>query len=381
MKHQSPRRTQEPAKSAEARGQGAPFQGVTMKTRNAKPHQPASPNPTTSVLERPSVRPPAPAVDRLPGIDVKGAGRPSTNPQKDSSFGATVSSWDRSRKQTLTRGGEKLDPGVNFFVEALERLGATTSYSCEGHPKGFYVAFQATYDLAVAIARSGFFNVEVGKGEGEFTIRLGSNEAGFAATFGKPWNEREKRQCLRHAAEAWDRNLLQGVPARPSWHQPTSGEARSNVQPPPKVAAVEAKASRAMTGLEAVTLVKQALADAGMPRTSRMNGGELTGWTTNCGSTGFSIREAEGGDLLWHIVLSGKPLLDYRHTEDGHQPIRPEVLFSRLHHVFTSLGLAVLDVRLSGYQEMWDDDVEYTVVTKRPDWLQGKAEPRESARL
>ena len=127
------------------------------------------------------------------------------------------------------------------------------------------------------------------------------------------------------------------------------------------------------TALDAVADVHAALAAAGLPRTSRYSGGEMTGWTACFGSTGFSIREDDAGDLVWHVVVSGKPHLTYREYRDdggGHEPIAPERLCPRIEAVFRAQGLDVRSVRYGGHQTMWDDDVEYNVVTARPDWLE-----------
>ena len=132
------------------------------------------------------------------------------------------------------------------------------------------------------------------------------------------------------------------------------------------------------TGLEAVTEIKDALAAAGMPRTSNYTGGELTGWTEAYGSTGFSIRRQKDGLLCWHMVVSGKPLMQFRGYEDRsngetyqfHEPVNPEVIYPRVQRVFEQAGLVVESVVKNGHQLMWDDDVEYEVVTNHPDWLE-----------
>lgn len=125
---------------------------------------------------------------------------------------------------------------------------------------------------------------------------------------------------------------------------------------------------------EAVTEVRDAMDSAGLGRTSRFNGGEITGWTQAYGSTGFSIRQKEDGGLSWHVVLSGRPHLRYESYEDDgnelHDPIAPESLCQKIRTVFEKLGLQVLIVRYSGHQTMWDDDVEYDVETDRPEWLE-----------
>jgi hypothetical protein len=133
-----------------------------------------------------------------------------------------------------------------------------------------------------------------------------------------------------------------------------------------------------INGLAAVQAIHQALIDGGMPRTSSLNGGEINGWTTHFGSTGFSVRITEEGRLDWHIVISGLPLLSYRdymeHNGDEsyelHEPINPEVLYPRIKGVFEAFDLVVKSIRNSGHQTMWDDDVEYNVLTDYPDWLE-----------
>lgn len=132
------------------------------------------------------------------------------------------------------------------------------------------------------------------------------------------------------------------------------------------------------TGQEMARLLKQALADAGMPRTSSYEGGgELTGWTCSMGSTGFSLRKTDDGGVDWHLVVSGEPLMQFEEYEDAwdgdvnvlHRPTNPEVLYPRIKAVFESLGIAVQEVRYTGHQTMWDDDVSYNVRTAMPVWL------------
>jgi hypothetical protein len=121
----------------------------------------------------------------------------------------TLHPWDRARARRLYRipgysipragwrNPEKLDAGVNYFVLALEQAGATTLFSCEGHPTGFYVAFEASYDLARRIASAGFMDI---------TIRGDGWRAAFPTE--SLWqNERHKRRTLRWAAGAWERTL------------------------------------------------------------------------------------------------------------------------------------------------------------------------------
>ena len=108
--------------------------------------------------------------------------------------------WDRSTHLNLQRTNRtfdkpgNIDPGINFFVLALELLGAEPQWSCEGHPTGTYVAFYSTYELAQEIHAAGFFQVEI-EGEGYWSIRMNR--------FGQISTEGEKIRNLRWATEAW----------------------------------------------------------------------------------------------------------------------------------------------------------------------------------
>jgi len=46
-----------------------------------------------------------------------------------------------------------IEPGVVWFIEWLERQGAQTLFSCEGHPHDFYVVFRCRYEIAHALAQ------------------------------------------------------------------------------------------------------------------------------------------------------------------------------------------------------------------------------------
>jgi hypothetical protein len=114
---------------------------------------------------------------------------------------ATDTPWDICSRQELTRpssipGYGRLDPGVNFFVLALEALGAVPRHSCEGHPCGFYVAFDATYELAQEIHAAGFFTVEIER-PNYWSIRM--REIGTNG----PYKDKDRVQCLRWASSAW----------------------------------------------------------------------------------------------------------------------------------------------------------------------------------
>jgi hypothetical protein len=115
--------------------------------------------------------------------------------------------WDDYCKKTITRCSsltgkpETLDKGVNFFVEALEAAGAIPRFSCEGHPKGFYVMFLGDYELALRLLKCRYFKVEV-EGTNYWSIRLQLTTRAHLA---------RKNQVLRAAAESWVKNGIAPV--------------------------------------------------------------------------------------------------------------------------------------------------------------------------
>ena len=134
----------------------------------------------------------------------------------------TDTPWDKARRTTqgkylrsLVRPNgypdhplEKLDRGVNYFVEKLESLGIKTEWSCEGHPNGFYIVFWGSLNMALDIRACGFFSVEL---EGAV-----NGCAKWALRINHPFgSEAEKRQCLRWAATAWESKLPGIKPDKP----------------------------------------------------------------------------------------------------------------------------------------------------------------------
>lgn len=101
--------------------------------------------------------------------------------------------WDEAYDLKVYRGGEKLDPGVKFFVLMLDQLGLPTYFSCEGHPSGFYVTFRAPYEIALEIQRTGYFSVEI-EGEDYWSIR-------------QHYRGENKTDGLRWAADAWEKKF------------------------------------------------------------------------------------------------------------------------------------------------------------------------------
>lgn len=142
-----------------------------------------------------------------------------------------------------------------------------------------------------------------------------------------------------------------------------------------------------MNGKQFVQWVADELAKDGLVRTSTMGGGEITGWTNSVGSTGRSIRdlgkhswgEREPGKVDLHIVLSGEACgLSYRsykeYSEDSgvmnmHEPINQDRLCPKIKATLTRIGLKVHEVRASGHQCHWDDDVNFNAKIDRPSWL------------
>jgi hypothetical protein len=126
----------------------------------------------------------------------------------------TDTPWDRARSRVLIRPNgypehplEKLDRGVNYFVEKLESLNIKTEWSCEGHPNGFYIVFWSSLSWALNIGACGFFSVEL---EGAV-----NGCAKWSLRINRPFKtEAEKRQCLRWAAAAWEAKLTTPPPAR-----------------------------------------------------------------------------------------------------------------------------------------------------------------------
>ncbi|WP_147480858.1 hypothetical protein [Pseudomonas amygdali] len=139
----------------------------------------------------------------------------------------------------------------------------------------------------------------------------------------------------------------------------------------PPITAMAALPSGKLTGKQAAQFIHDALQAIGLPRTSTLNGGEITGWTTNLGSTGFSIRhDKRTGLLQWHVVVSGRPHMSYEEDDHGYYPTRPEVLCPRIQTMFEALALKVTSVKATGWQTAWDDDVSYEIYTNHPEWLE-----------
>jgi hypothetical protein len=125
--------------------------------------------------------------------------------------------WDAARKFKLWRisplsgKAELMEPGVNFFILALESLGLTTFFSCEGHPTGFYVSFNGNTETADRIQKCGWFRVE--RHNEKWVIRIPDPEIIERdpkldpKVLKRALTARRNRR-LRDAAKSWQKTLL-----------------------------------------------------------------------------------------------------------------------------------------------------------------------------
>lgn len=122
-----------------------------------------------------------------------------------------ITSWDTAKKKKLTRNDSisgreiTLEPGVNFFVEALERAGAKVRFTCEGHPTGFSIVFDAKYSLALAIIQSGYFDISMMRQRNRWHLHLNGNENGARCVHGK-FNHHDRNRILRAACKSWEKS-------------------------------------------------------------------------------------------------------------------------------------------------------------------------------
>jgi hypothetical protein len=114
--------------------------------------------------------------------------------------------WDRAGQLRLKRdcpghphySADFLDGGVIYSILQLERLGAKTFFSCEGHPSGFYIVLECEEALARRIHQAGFFSIGIENGPNRWSLRLDPLSTS---------TEAERRRSLRWAADAWERHL------------------------------------------------------------------------------------------------------------------------------------------------------------------------------
>jgi hypothetical protein len=109
--------------------------------------------------------------------------------------------WEAAGKIPMTRpyfeGVDALEPGVKFFILALNFLGCQTQHSCEGHPNGFYTTFTASYPMAQMIHSMGYFDVEI-EGKDYWSLRQHHGRT----------SERDRARGLKLAAASWAKTLL-----------------------------------------------------------------------------------------------------------------------------------------------------------------------------
>jgi hypothetical protein len=103
-----------------------------------------------------------------------------------------------------------------------------------------------------------------------------------------------------------------------------------------------------------------------------------TGWTNAYGLTGFSIKKEKDNKITINVVVSGKKAgIRYRSHEDEegmklHEPVNADALHEKIKNTLKKLGYEVEKVHTGSYQMHWDDDINYSVVAKRPEWLSDK---------
>ena len=109
-----------------------------------------------------------------------------------------ITTWQKAAKYDLILSSPcgtytgPIDRGVNYFVLMLQQQGASTHYSCEGHPENFYIVFECGAKLARQIQSLGYFRVEV--------------EHRKCWSLRKEFNtEEEKQYVFTLAAEAWNK--------------------------------------------------------------------------------------------------------------------------------------------------------------------------------
>ncbi len=119
----------------------------------------------------------------------------------------TKNSWLEGCKYELKRDGRILEPGVNFFVLALEYLSAKPIpiSADEGHPKGFQIVFRCPYKTILTIKDLKFFDIEL-MDEDEWRISL--NEEGLEASENREFSEEDRRRWLSNAGLHWKDSLI-----------------------------------------------------------------------------------------------------------------------------------------------------------------------------
>ena len=127
---------------------------------------------------------------------------------------------------------------------------------------------------------------------------------------------------------------------------------------------------------EMVSEIIEALRGVGLGRNSRFTGGSNIGWigadSYRSGDFWATRRREDPEHVVVGVTISGREAgLEYRtwvETQDRnqgpiglHAPKNPEALYPKIGQVFEGLGYSVSEVRFSGAQEHWDDDVFYLI--------------------
>lgn len=86
----------------------------------------------------------------------------------------------------------------------LEKLGALTMFSCEGHPEGFYIMFTAPLEVAHEVFRAGYFGVELAGGLVEMR---GEKWPRWCIRLNTARTEEDRVRILNWAAMSWLRDF------------------------------------------------------------------------------------------------------------------------------------------------------------------------------
>lgn len=139
-----------------------------------------------------------------------------TQPKKKALFTLEPpNAWDAATELRLKRlpgyllhvhpRSKPIDPGVNFFVLMLEREGCKTKASCEGHPEGFYLWFEADDGFARKISKaSPWLNVEVSEEPRGYILRMRRLDRVLEYAEGSPSEDEVRVSILRKAAKIWE---------------------------------------------------------------------------------------------------------------------------------------------------------------------------------
>jgi hypothetical protein len=98
-----------------------------------------------------------------------------------------------------------IEPEVNFFVKALESNGAIVRFTCGGHPFGFSIVFDASYDIAHVIEGLGYFQITLMRIKNRFHLSLKGNERGIFSEK-HDYTDNDRDQILRSASLSWVQN-------------------------------------------------------------------------------------------------------------------------------------------------------------------------------